>query len=150
MSTRSQIAIYEKETDSIDSAKVLLYRHSDGMPESVLPDIKPFLVEFNKVRGIDDVSYCLARLTQHLTNQQAKYLDVMYQRMGKTGSTFEKESYLLGYGIMDGFAGGIEYFYHVSPTAIKVYGVAGENPDSWKLLKRVALAKSKANEGKVA
>lgn len=140
MSTRSQIAIYEKEDAPIESVKVLLYRHSDGSPEWVLPEIKPFLNDFNKVRGIGDTAYCLARLMQHLGNLQNKYMEELYERMGTTHSANEKESKYLGYGIMTEFAGDIEYFYHVSPTAIKVYEVTSEDSKDWKLVKRVKLS----------
>ncbi|SRR5260221_1385552 len=143
MSTRSQMGIYENENDKTSSAKVLLYRHSDGHPKEVLEDIKPFLLEFNKVRGIDDTAYCLARLLQHLTNLQNGYLLKMWNEIGQGNSAHEKESLFLGYGIDTEFHFDIEYFYHISPTTIKVYECDGKSIDSWKLIKTVKLAGKK-------
>lgn len=137
MSTRSQIAVFENENEKNSTAKVLLYRHSDGYPEGVLPDIKPFLVKFNKVRGISDAAYCFARLTQHLTNLHDKLMNKLHEKHS-IGSHME-DSFCIGFGVDAEFHGDIEYFYHVSPTAIKVFEVASEDPDAWKLLKRVAL-----------
>lgn len=139
MSTRCQMGIYENENDKVRMIDVLLYRHSDGMPESVLPDIKPFLNEFNKVRGIDDKAYCLARLTQHLTNLHNKSINEIYDRMGRINSGMEKESLFLSYGIGTEFYADIEYFYHISPTAIKVYECDTLGADHWKVIKTVKL-----------
>lgn len=140
MSTRSQMGIYEKEDDKIQSAEVFLYRHSDGYPESVLPEIRPFLNEFNKVRGISDTGYCIARLMQYLGNLQNKYQNKLYAQMRHTNSRMEKESLFLGYGIFAELHLDIEYFYHISPTAIKVYVVTSEDPSEWTLKKTVKLS----------
>lgn len=146
MSTRSQIAFYETENAIPKDGDVFIYRHSDGYPEGVLPDLKPFAVVFNKHRGLDDTAYATARCVQHLTNLSSE------RRKCEGASEYS----FLGYGVDTSIHWDIEYFYHVSPTAIKVYQpVYRENHlddmnsspfkqfDQWKLVKTVKLKRVK-------
>lgn len=50
MATRSHIAFYERPDQPLDQPSILLYRHSDGYPSAVLPDILPFLQWFDAAR----------------------------------------------------------------------------------------------------
>jgi len=151
MSTRAQLAVYESEEAKIENAEVYIYRHSDGYPgtkdgeeSGVLPDIIPFLKTFDKFRGIGDTSYCTARLIQHLTNQ--------YDGAASGGE--QSVFAFIGFGVDRGGTGGlhgdIDYFYHISPTAIKVYEVkdpeenalavyGNEKVATWKVIDRVEL-----------
>ena len=61
MSTRCHIAVYESEGDAKeDKHHALLYKHSDGYPEGVVPILEPFLKQFKEVRGLDDAEYLAA------------------------------------------------------------------------------------------
>lgn len=75
MSTRCQIAIFDQDiSDKLTDTKfllrdwaVLLYRHSDGYPEGIIPDIKPFVQEFIDKRGHDAeyLGACLIAYLKH-------------------------------------------------------------------------------------
>jgi len=72
MSTRCNIGFYGDGTDKdLEKPEVLLYRHSDGYPEGVLPDIVPFLKRFNAKRGLNDTEYASAWLMFHLVSLHA-------------------------------------------------------------------------------
>jgi hypothetical protein len=82
MSTRCHIAFYEKEAETeadLEKFFVLLYRHCDGYPEGVLPDIIPILRELNK---LDDVEYCsayvVAKLFDNIGISKSFHRDVNY------------------------------------------------------------------------
>ena len=62
MSTRSQLGFYSSKEDGIEDWKALIYVHSDGNPEYILPQIVPFLQAWR--RGLDDSEYAAARLLQ--------------------------------------------------------------------------------------
>ena len=110
MSTRCQIAFYQAEPKDLNKFESLIYRHSDGYPTGVLPDILPFLKLWVKNRGIEDIEYCSARLLQKLCNEYDKGMNEMYE--GKTG-----------YGICVELHGDIEYLYAVYPNKVNVYEV---------------------------
>lgn len=70
MSTRCHIAFYDKEAESeadLEKFGILLYRHFDGYPEAVLPDIISILRNFNKSYKLDDVEYSSAYLVSALS-----------------------------------------------------------------------------------
>lgn len=123
MSTRSQIGFYESENTNLTKPDVLLYRHWDGYPEGVLPDILPFLAWFDKARGLDDIEYAGARLLQYLCNQAdkstlesaKKYPNIIGKEISKgfTGT--------LGHGICKGFHVDIEYYYAIYQDRVEVY-----------------------------
>jgi len=72
MSTRCQIAFYDRrprgEKSIMEKWEALVYRHSDGYPEGVMPELVPFLRRWMKVRGWD-LEYCAARLLQDMCNR---------------------------------------------------------------------------------
>ncbi len=116
------------QRDGIEDWKALLYIHSDGNPEVILPSIVPFLQAWR--RGLDDSEYAAARLLQHLTNT--------YDTMMKDAPRYKG---ILGYGISKGFHSDIAYYYRIDPSGVRVYAAnfteSGE-PD-FKLIKTVAV-----------
>lgn len=107
MSTRCNIGFYESKptTQEIKKNGVHIYRHSDGYPEGVLPDLTPFAKEFDDYRGLDDTQYATARCIQELTN--------LHDSAGYDDKT--------GYGVMTQIAGDTEFYYAVYPGGIDVY-----------------------------
>ena len=99
MSTRSQLGFYGSKDAKINDWKALLYVHSDGNPEVILPEILPFLQEWAAKRGLDDSEYAAARLLQHLANGY----DVMM-------ADAPRYKGILGYGISNALHGDIAYF----------------------------------------
>lgn len=137
MSTRCQFAVYETEDQKVEGAKVFIYRHSDGYPEGVVPDVLPFLKAFNESRGISDTSYCAARLVARLASVHCGE---------KTN-----ENDTLGLGIDAVLHEDIEFFYHISPTALRVlkvtYNAKEYRPNEstkWTEVKRYSLEKAVA------
>ena len=139
MPTRCQIGFYETEEKDLNNFEALLYRHSDGYQEDVLPEIIPFLKQFNKNRGCSDLEYCSARLLQHMCNKHDEALKEF-----KT-STHQ----YTGYGICGAFHGDIEFFYAVHPNRVDVYKVTWTSDprfrlkprEEWKLLKTIDITK---------
>ena len=141
MSTRSQIGIYKIKPSTpsvLKEFKALLYRHSDGYPSGVLPDIIPFLRWFKSARGIGDTEYVAARLLQWLCNQYdgvtAGVLVNLRDNVtaGYTGT--------LGHGICKYFHGDIEYYYAVYPNGVDIYDCLYDSkPDKWRLLAEINL-----------
>lgn len=122
MSTRCQIGVYNKKEDKFEDFQALIYRHADGYPSEVLPEIEKFLKDWKERRGIEDAEYCGARLLQYLCNNKDLF----------TGT--------LGYGICNNFHEDIEYFYKIYPDAIEVYKCEFDSkPESWKLIETIVL-----------
>jgi len=119
MSTRCQIGIYDSKEKKLKDFKVLLYRHSDGYPEGVLPDIEPFLKWWKDQRGLDDSEYVGARLLQFMCNQNDGHGNGLEKIMGKNTDY----TGIYGYGICKGFHSDIEYFYRIYPNKLEVYEV---------------------------
>ena len=121
MSTRCQIGFYGNAKEvQLDKPEALIYRHSDGYPEGVLPDILPFLKIFNEVRGLADAEYASARTLQYLTN----LADEHYEKFKQNFQSVIQEPNFSGYGIcLHGFHGDIEYYYAIYPNRVDVYEV---------------------------
>ena len=135
MSTRCQIGIYENDT-RLNKPEVLLYRHSDGYPDGVLPEMMPFLRWFKKGRGMD-VEYLGARLLQWLCNKYDGY---------GIANNFSPEIYdagmtgVLGYGICKELHGDIEFYYAVYPDKVDVYECGWDASfNDFKLIKTLAI-----------
>ena len=96
MATRSQIGFYEKG-DKLSEPTALIYRHWDGYPESVLPEIIPVLQDFDQCRGLYDAEFASAWLVAEL------------------------KDYLGNIGISKTLHGDIEYYYAVYPGRIEIY-----------------------------
>ena len=124
MSTGCQIGIYEKKESKLNDWDVLIYRHSDGYPERVIPDIQPFLEWWDKVRGISDTNYCGVRLLQYLCNKYDKERTEIIEKIMFNPLAVKEKNYLTGiygYGVCKSFDYGAEYFYKVYPGNIEVY-----------------------------
>jgi hypothetical protein len=149
MSTRCQIGFYGKGEKDLKKFQALLYKHSDGYPEGVLPIIEPFLKEFNAKRGLSDIEYasawCLYTIIQdHVTHMAEWAKDSPSPSCPEDGRDF------LGHGICTGFHGDIEYFYAVQPDTLTVYEVRDEDPKTWKKIKTIRLTdKVPANSKKL-
>lgn len=142
MSTRSQIGFYNKKEDSNKKFEALIYRHSDGYPSAVLPDIIPFLKWWKTVRGISDLEYVSARLLQYLCNEYDKASKAFEKEFGKTLNKNDDYTGTLGHGICKGFHGDIEYFYKVYENGVQVFSCGfDETPDNYKLLVTIDLDK---------
>ncbi|MCF8481048.1 MAG: hypothetical protein K9H25_11505 [Rhodospirillum sp.] len=115
MATRSHIAFYERPEQPLEQPSILLHRHSDGYPSSVLPDILPFLQWFHAERGLDDGEYAAARLLQHLCN---RYDEAIAAISFENGRIPEETPFTgtLGYGICptNTLHGDIEFLYAVT------------------------------------
>lgn len=97
MSTRSQIAFYGEKKQKLHAYDALVYRHYDGYPEGVLPDLIPVLMDFDKNRGLSDSEYASAWL---VAKWKTDYLNI---------------------GISKNLHGDIEYFYAVYPDRLEIY-----------------------------
>ena len=143
MSTRSQIGFYREKENPHKKFEALVYRHSDGYPEGVLTDIIPFLLWWNKTRGINDLEYVSARLLQYLCNESDLNMKNLEKQMGKSmlSNTWDFTG-IYGHGISNAFHGDIEYFYKVYPNGLQVYSCGfDEAPPKWKLLITIDLNK---------
>lgn len=153
MSTRSQIGIYAEQKAKPKEFEALLYRHSDGYPSGVLPDIMPFLSWWAKGRGIRDTEYVSARLLQYLCNKYDGHTLEFHAEMRKTkafpkaqehSDKEDEETKLftgtLGHGICKQFHWDIEYFYAVKPDGVEVYEVEDAEAEKFKLLALIPYA----------
>lgn len=139
MSTRSQLGVYTNADDEVKDGQVFVYRHCDGYPEGVIPDIMPLLQMFAENRGIDDTEYCVARLVQRLTN-------LADERTKK----YSTKPNCTGFGIDTAIHGDIEYFYHISPKTVKVYKTPMDSAfKDWELVETIDIAGWKPREVKV-
>lgn len=137
MSTRCQIGFYESNDSAIKSkGQVFVYKHSDGHPDNTLPLLARFAQNFENVRGLDDTCYAPARCLQFLTNESDGYL-----------IKHNLKNQFIGYGVDTVIHMDIEYFYHVSPSEIRVYEVQGNSPESWKVIKTSPLERNGGDAG---
>lgn len=135
MSTRSQIGFFENENNEIKTAEVYIYRHSDGYPESehgVLNSLVPFALSFNEEIGLANTSHATAQCVADQINKPG------YRNF--TG--FGIDAAMNG----NGLHGDIEYFYHVSPTKIKVYKARKSDCKTWPIVAVVELPKHKGEQ----
>ena len=128
MSTRCQIGFYQKPGPSLHQPLALIYRHSDGYPEGVLPEILPYCLRFDQARGMGDTEYLAARLLAHLV---AVHDGIILSIPG----TDPERVPCLGYGISDDFHGDLEYYYAVYGTGlIAVYEVDYDREKDWRII----------------
>ena len=146
MSTRCHIAIYtSKGAAKSDNHHALLYKHSDGYPEGMLPILEPFLKQFKEVRGMGDTEY-LAAWTLHALMKESlqhsmetrKYL---IEQHGGCETIPENGMQGVGFGICAQMHGDIEYIYKIYPNVLEVFERKGtwENP-VFKPIKRIEIA----------
>ncbi len=133
MSTRAQIGFYRQEETNLNNWEVLLYQHSDGYPDGVLPDVIPFLRWWSRARGISDIEYCSARLLQYLCNKIDEENNKKSPK-GRMGT--------VGYGICKDFHGDIEYYYAIFPDRLEAYQIpitAPEITTEWEKITTIRL-----------
>ena len=151
MSTRCNIGFYVADADPIKKPEALLYKHSDGYPDGVLPELIPFVKEFKSKRG-HDPEYLAARYMQYLGNLYDG-VDLSDPEMRKFLSTFHKYkdgdlvAGVLGLGICNVIHCDIEYFYAVYCDVIKVYECHySSKPKDWELYNEISLLPQLQND----
>ena len=115
MSTRCQIGFYTSPDQLLARPSALIYRHSDGYPQAlsgeygVVPELLPFLVAFEKDRGISDAEYCAAQALAHL--------------IAGDGLAPLESRRMLGYGVCGDhdLHADIEYYYRVDPAGLHIF-----------------------------
>jgi hypothetical protein len=118
MSTRCQIGFYQQGEQNLEKWEALIYRHSDGYPDTqhgVVATVLPILKDFDKNRGLDDIEYASAWL---VTSLKTDYLNI---------------------GISNKFHYDIEYFYAVfTDGTVKIFDTHGNiTPVHWELLNTI-------------
>lgn len=121
MSTRCQIKLKNPDED----CKIFIYKHSDGMPERVLPVLVPFVLKFFANRGYDD-SYLLAQIVRHFAVHEYKEGQAAKARGEKYGVPDEGNSFpyteYTGWGLDTVQHGDIEYLYEIEGGNVFVNG----------------------------
>jgi hypothetical protein len=119
MSTRCQIGIYKTGDCPIDQPASLVYKHSDGYPEGVLPLLEPFLARFAAARRLEDTEYLVAWLLFEFMLDHRKWSDKYKKKNPSTGDTYS----FTGFGICGDKAihGDIEYYYRVDPDKVQIF-----------------------------
>ena len=126
MSTRCQIEFMNISTrekkEGPEKGKLVkvtkrrtVYRHSDGYPESVIPDLKEFL-KWNEGRNFD-LEYQAANFIYWSKKEMEKQIERDLEMAGRTSNVPEmkRRMILTGYGICnnDEFRPDIFYYYEV-------------------------------------
>jgi hypothetical protein len=126
MSTRCQIGFYYDDNDLM-KPDALIYKHSDGYPDGVLPILVPFLKLFQERRGLDDVEYVAAWTMHHLIAEAIGRNKEFYEKYHKDGFNnpfaYPDGITCLGYGISNDFHGDLDYYYAVRRNKLEVYKV---------------------------
>lgn len=118
MSTRAQVGFYDKKPEEITREGIYLYRHSDGYPREMVPDIMDFCVLYLKGRSHFDAGYMRAQLIARLVSKYQRWLIGHGLEWGFQVNTGD---WWRGYSIDAELQGDIEYFYAVYPGAMDVY-----------------------------
>ena len=147
MSTRCQIDFIAKWKDNkgkLHIEKRRVYRHSDGYPESVIPNLKAFLKWLTsepQPRSFGDIEYTAANFIYWSKKRLFDWVMSSSKRDRKYLKGWEK----LGFGICSNdFHGDIEYFYEViegnRDVTVKVYETGRPvRRKNFKLIKTVKL-----------
>lgn len=154
-STRSQIEFRNEWKDREENPKVTrrtIYRHSDGYPEGVIPDLREFL-KWNNGRNSDGeyqaanfIYWSKRRAEDQFFNRNilTGKIEDPNKRWSDIESTGNSPLHI-GFGVCnnDEFHGDIEYFYEVAYSnekddiVIRCYEVEGDKKEEFKLLKTV-------------
>lgn len=156
MSTRCQIEFMnistKEEKEGSEKGKLVkvierrtVYRHSDGYPESVIPDLKEFL-KWNEGRNFD-LEYQAANFIYWGKKKMEKQIEEDLQIAWGTSNVpkMKRRMILTGYGICnnDEFSSDIVYYYEVisdsetKEITIKCYSVdypVPEKKEEFKLI----------------
>lgn len=110
MSTRAHIVI--------EGHPVMIYKHSDGYPEGVLPVLSDIVLRFSEKRGIDD-EYLAAQIVRAFAFDDAD---------NHTGSTYDPRESMLGWGLDTSLHGDEEYIYLIKSNGNGGYLIEGRVP----------------------
>lgn len=114
MSVRCQLGFYDNGEEDLGCWRVLIYRHFDGFPKSVLADIIPILTDFAEARSLEDIEYAAAYVVSKL---KTDYSNI---------------------GISKQIHSDLDYFYQIFPFRIKVFQCRySQPPKKWTLIKTV-------------
>lgn len=114
MSVRCQLAFYDASEENLENWQVLIYRHLDGFPKSVLDDVIPILTDFAEARSLGDIEYAAAYVVSKLKTDFSNI------------------------GISKQIHSDLDYFYQIFPFRIKVFQCRySEPPNKWTLIKTV-------------
>jgi len=126
MSTRCQIGIFENSKD-LAKPDFLMYKHSDGYPEGVLPLLEPFLKRFYQERGFDP-EYLMAWMVHEFISERVKWQKRNHRIYVKKDPAmvryYPKDGRCwVDYGVCGDrkLHGDIEYFYAIFKDRLEVY-----------------------------
>lgn len=124
MSTRCNIGIYEAGDSPINKPYALLYKHSDGYPDGIIPVLQPFCERFRDGRGLEDTEYLAAWLLFEFMAEHREWEKDFAKKHGK--SAIDGMSFC-GFGICGDrqLHGDIDYYYRVDPDKITVLAPHG-------------------------
>ena len=106
MATRSHFAFYEYTTQDINKPSALLYRHYDGDPDDVLPELVPILLSIQKKnQEATDLEAC------DTASSAAKVLQ----------SLLNKNKHNNYYGIFNKINPCIDFIYCIYPDKIRIH-----------------------------
>lgn len=111
MSTRCQIAFYERVRQKYTNPDAIIYKHCDGYPSGILPTVIAFLIDFKNHRGTIEPEYASAWLLYEFMRMHRSYC-----RKAKT----MKYSKYIDSGICKRFHGDIRYLYCIYPDRVEV------------------------------
>jgi hypothetical protein len=134
MSTRAQVAFYGNIEQPLKKWDALIYKHSDGYPEGVLPELEVFATDFNAKRGLSDSEYASAWYLMFLYKQHMKMAEDWSKDHAKeiadpSRAFPELKDFGLysGNGVSKQIHGDIEYFYAVYPNRIEAYDLSWDD-----------------------
>lgn len=146
MSTRCQIGVYESKDQELSKWSVLLYKHSDGYPDNILPLLIKYMKQFYATDSVSledknyvDASYLSAWLIWFLIEEHRDIMrDYHSQYEDHKLYKFDPTVDFLGHGISDDIQGDIEYYYALYPNRIEVYDTHFEDEmGNWELIETI-------------
>lgn len=143
MSTRCQIGFYATPDKPIEKPDALLYKHSDGYPEGVLPLLTTTLEKFVSRRygGLSDTEYASAWVLYAFMDEHVKSILAWREESPSMRDYYPEDGWdCIGFGICQDFHPDIEYYYAISPNTLKVYGVNwDQDPLKWQLVNTIQI-----------
>jgi hypothetical protein len=122
MSTRCHVAVYENEEKAKKGQHhALLYKHSDGYPEGILPILEGICQKFQERRGMGDTEYLSAWVLWALVNDSVENMKKWHK---EDGIGPEDGIECLGFGVCSVIHTDIAYFYKIYPGMIEVFSTS--------------------------
>lgn len=110
MSTRSHIQVQQGDGSIYPC---MIYKHSDGDPDSMMAFLVSFAQAFVKDRG-DDAEYCVAQILRHWAFEDFKYYNTPKYKKMFDGRNLALEMTGWGVCLSSDVHGDIEYMYTVN------------------------------------